>query len=256
MFFRFSSLLFGSILLFAACERTDADRAAIDSLKTDILALQSEIRAVSNELAFHSLNGNLDYTSTVWQQPIASFTEKRNEQKQKVEQLQNDFGEVAEYETLICADFEEADCFVDNWEVRKPEAGVVELSDQHSYNQTQSLRLSSPYVEGAFNQPVIEIEGYANGIAAQTIYKVRFWAKLQGQAGQGNGPILYAIALQDGEWLDYLYVGSAQGQQVDRDWTFYSFQIATLTDSPLEIILGSEPDNCFIDDIHVVAKTD
>ena len=102
-----------------------------------------------------------------------------------------------------------------------------------------------------------EIEGFVNGVEASTIYKVRFWMRYSGTSDLSNGPATYMIIIQDGDWLDYLYEGfheTNENKVFSKDWKLYSFQIATISNSPLEVIFGTNLDDVCIDDLHVVKK--
>lgn len=225
-------------------------------LKAEILTLQSDIRIISNELEGYSLQG-LHYLEDIVASKIDDFTEKRTLQDTKIRTLEDDYNEEVIYETIVCGNFESINCFVENWDVRKPNDGTLEITSDCSYNGTNALRLSAPFIENTHNIPGIEIEGFINGIEASTIYKVRFWAKYSGTSDLSNGPLVKMIVIQDGDWLDYIYEGSHQVNEnkvVDEDWKLYSFQIATLSDSPLEIIFGTNLDNVCVDDIHIVKK--
>jgi len=225
-------------------------------LKSEISNLQREIRAISNDLEVYAFQ-DFSYLDELVSLKIDDFTEKRTLQASKVQSLQNEFNEVVEYETIVCGDFESLDCFVENWDIRKPDGGIVEVIPGCSYNRTTSLRLSAPFIEGKYNIPGIEIEGFVNGIEAATIYKIRFWMRYSGTSDLSNGPLVHVVILQDGDWLDYLYEGNHEvnvNKVVDEDWRLYSFQIATISDSPLEIIFGTNLDDVCVDDIHVVKK--
>jgi len=247
------SLFILLLCLLTSCS-SDSD-TQISDLREGILSNQKEIRFISNEIVGFDLEG-LDYANTIMASKIGEFTNKREEQKSKIVTLETEYNETIDMETLVCGDFEEINCFVENWEVRKTENAIVKISEDQSYNRTSSLYLSAPFDPDLFNVPGVEIEGYINGIEAATIYKIRFWAKYNGTSDQSNGPLVYMTAIQDGEWLDYLYEGFGHlpNEYVDKDWKIYSFQIATLTDSPLEIIFGTNMENVYLDDIHIIKK--
>jgi len=250
----FLSLILISCLI--SCNKEDNTLEQIETLKLEILTLQNEINTISNQIEGYSLQG-LNYEDNTMRLKIDEFTEKRTLQTAKISTLKNEFSEVTDYETTECGDFETIECFVENWDIRKSENATVEVTSDCSYNRTTSLKLSAPFIEGEFNIPGLEIEGYINGIEAATIYKIRFWMRYSGTSDLSNGPLAYMAAIQDGEWLDYIYEGSHQTNEnkvVDEDWRLYSFQIATLTNSPLEIIFGTNLDNVCIDDIHIVKK--
>ena len=250
-------ITFFTILLF--CLLSCANENTIEQnelLKSQVLNLQSEIRLISNDLEGYNLQG-LNYLDTQVSSKIEEFTEKRTLQAYNVKTLKEEFNEVVKYETIVCGDFESFDCFVGNWDIRKPDNGMVEITSDCSYNGTSSLRLSAPFIQNKYNIPGIEIEGFVNGIEAATIYKIRFWMKYSGTSDLSNGPLVHVIIIQDGDWLDYLYEGFHDinvNKVVDKDWRLYSFQIATISDSPLEIIFGTNLDNVCVDDLHVVKK--
>lgn len=246
-------LTFILIVSLFSCNKESNDN---NDLQNEISALQSEIKVVSNEIEAYLLQG-LKYNDEVVANKISEFTNKRTDQSNKIEELKTRFDEDPNIEYVVCGQFESINCFVENWDIRKSEDATVGIDDHCSYNETQSLRLSAPFIEGAFNVPGLEIESYINGIQASTIYKIRFWMKYSGQTDLSNGPLTHMIIIQDGEWLDYLYEGFHEineSKEVDKDWKLYSFQIASKTASPLEIIFGTNLSDVCIDDIHIVKK--
>ncbi len=246
-------LLFSTLIL---CCLFSCGNDQIDLLKAEILDLQSEIRVISNELVEYDFQG-LNYQDDQVISKIDEFSEKRNLQASKVQILDLEFNEVVDFETIVCGDFESTACFVENWDVANQNVGTVEITEDCSYNETSSLRISVPFIENEFNIPGIQIEGFVNGIEAATIYKVRFWMRYSGTSDLSNGPLVRMIVMQDGEWLDYLYEGfheTNENRVVDEDWKLYSFQIATITASPLELDLWTNLENVCIDDIHIVKK--
>ena len=225
-------------------------------LKAEILDLQSEIRAISNELEVYDFQG-LNYQDDQVISKINEFKEKRNLQASKVRTLDLEFDEIVDFETITCGDFESTACLVENWDISTSNNVTVEITQDCSYNETSSLRLSAPFIENEFNIPGLEIEGFVNGIEAATVYKVRFWMKYSGTSDLSNGPMIHIYVLQDGEWLDEFYEGfheTNENRVVDEDWKLYSFQIATITASPLELDLWTNLENVCIDDIHIVKK--
>lgn len=250
-------ILFSMIISFflVSCNSEDKVESS-QQLKSEVLDLQKDVRRISNEIESLMSEGH-DYKDENVQIKIDEFAETRTLQASKVSALKEACGETVDYELVVCGDFESNPCFIDNWDVRKGEDRKVEITQECSYNGSSSLRLSTPFNENEYNISGIEIEGYINGIEAKTIYKVRFWMRYSGTSDLSNGPLVHAIIVQDGEWLDYLYEGSHninENKEVDKDWALYSFQIATKTDSPLEIILGSNLENVCIDDVHIVKK--
>lgn len=238
-----------------SCNREEKFESS-QQLRHEILDLQKDVRRLSNEIAMLMSQGH-EYKDEDVQIKIDQFVETRTLQSSKVNVLKEACGETVDYELVVCGDFESKECFVDNWDVRKGDGRKVEITQACSYNGSSSLRLSTPFDENEFNISGIEIEGYINGIEAKTIYKVRFWMRYSGTSDLSNGPLVHAIIIQDGEWLDYLYEGSHnvnENKEVDKDWALYSFQIATKTDSPLEFILGSNLEEVCIDDVHIVKK--
>lgn len=244
-------VLFAILWVFIGCSTSDDKDIIIENINE----LQQEIRTVSNELEGLDLAG-LPFTDNAVEIKIEEFKNKREEQKSNIIRLESEFNEELEFETIICGDFEDLNCFVENWDVRKDDEATVKISTDCTYNGTSSLHLSTPFDENEFNVPGMEIEGFVNGMEAATIYKIRFWAKYNGSSDQSNGPLIHVIAMQDGDWLDYIYIGASHdpNEYVDKDWKFYSFQIATITSSPLELIVGTNLENVFIDDIHIVKK--
>lgn len=248
-----STILFLLVLpwIFTGCSSDDEK----DELILSINNLQQEIRMISNELEGLDLAG-LPFTDNSVVTKIEEFKIKRQEQKSNIERLEIEFDQQLDFETIICGDFEDLNCFVENWDVRKDDEATVKISTECTYNGTSSLHLSTPFDANAFNVPGMEIEGFVNGMEAATIYKIRFWAKYNGVSDQSNGPLIYVTAIQDGEWLDYIYIdpGHDPNEIVDKEWKIYSFQIATITSSPLELIIGTNLENVFIDDLHIVKK--
>jgi len=234
---------------------SNGDDEQINELRKDILALQDQIRTLSNEMAYLDIQG-VSYSDAEYKAKIDSFKLIREQQTQKINMLTGEFQAILNMETIVCGDFEDWACFIDNWDIRKNDDAVVQLTTNCSYNETTSLYLSAPFDISAYNVPSLEVEGYCNGIEAATIYKIRFWARISGTADKSNGPLVHMIAIQDGEWLDYIYIGGGHLPQeiIDKDWKLYSFQIATKSSSPIEIILGTNLDNVCIDDIHIVKK--
>lgn len=243
------------ITLLFACSRENSSKQN-ELLKSDILRLQKDIRLVSNELEAYNIQG-LNYKDAQVREKINDFTEKRSTQSTKILTLKKEYSETADIETIVCGDFESLDCFIENWDIRRPAGCTVEITKDCSYNNTSSLKISVPFKENTFNIPGVEIEGFVNGIEAKTIYKIRFWMKYSGTSDLSNGPLVHMIVTQDGNWLDHLYEGiheTNKNKVVDEDWRLYSFQISTITDSPLELILGTNLENVCVDDIHVVKK--
>jgi hypothetical protein len=242
---------------FFTCDKEVTDPAKqIENLKSEIEGLHKEISGISNELEALSFEG-LHYFDNEVEAKIEDFREKSISKEEKIAYLENEFNETVEFETLVCADFESAACFVENWDILKPDDGVVEITPDCSYNGTSSLRLSAPFIEGAHNIPGIRIDGYINNVEATTIYKIRFWIKYSGMSEISNNPLITVSIWQDGDWLDAHYEGNNPwnaNQYFEKDWAFYSFQIATLTDSPLEISVWTNLEEVCMDDIHIVKK--
>lgn len=241
-------------IFLSGCSSNEGDKQ-INELQQDILALQDEIRILSNQMAALDIQG-VSYSDPEFKSKINSFKLKREQQSQKISMLTNEFQTMLNMEYIVCGDFEDLDCFFDNWDIRKEDDAVVQLTTNCSYNETTSLYLSAPFDPTVYNLPGLEIEGYCNGIETATIYKIRFWARYSGTTDKSNGPLIHMVAIQDGEWLDYIYEGAGHLPQenIDKDWKLYSFQIATKTSSPLEILLGTSMEYVCIDDIHIVKK--
>ncbi len=249
-----------SITLFA-CNKKNADSPASaknienEQLAAEIALLQDSITSVSNELTFQMADPAASYTEPAVEENIVEFTSLRIVQRQKLTKLTSNGG-TSDAILLVCADFEDMDCFTDNWDILKDDDQTLKIDNSISYNKSVSLFMSSPYKPGSVNQRSLSINGYINNIEAQTVYKIRFWAKLYGYTSRDNGPSLQVIAMQDGDWLGDGHIVVGDGSYTNKDWRLYSFQVITKSNSPLAIQCWTNMEHCWIDDIHIVKKKD
>lgn len=231
-------------------------KAQSETSKTAIKNLQNEIKQISNELENLEFKG-IHYTVDVFASKINEFNTQRALLNNKIEALWSKVSETINCEMIICSDFEDLCCFIGNWGIQNVKNGIVDITNNCSYNGSSSLFISAPYYsENKYNVNPVVVKGYVNGVEASTIYKIRYWAKYSGKSDKGNGALLNIATQQDGEWLEHFDEGRSDGKYYEKDWTLYSFQIATITSSPLELVFHTNLENVCIDDIHIVKMKD
>ncbi len=253
-----SILLILTLCFFAQCKKNDdvknSNSTGDAQLQDEVSALQSQIRSVSSTIEGKVQLENKNYTSSEVQSEIQSFNSLRNLQKIKVAQIYS-MGAKPKIELLQCADFEDISCVVEEWDVNKYNFQTVRIDSSDSYNKTGSLYISNPFDSTRFNQYSVGMVGYVNGIEEKTVYKIRWWAKIKGNTTKDNGRNLSISIRQDAEYLGDGGNLPGNGKFLNDGWVLYSFQVISRTNSPFKVQLHTNMQDCWIDDIHIVKKT-
>lgn len=250
-----------AILLFStACKKNDNTNTTNQlntresQLQNDVASLQSQIRTSSTNIEGKIQLENKLYSNAEVQSEIHKFNSLRTQQKTVVNEIYA-LGSKPNIELLNCADFEDISCVAEEWDITKNSFQTVKIDSSDSYNETGSLYISSPFDTTKFNQRVVTMVGYINGIEEQTVYKIRWWAKIKGNTTSDNVPNIFVTAFQDGKYLGEGGNIPGNGSYLNDGWKLYSFQIISQSSSPLKVELYSNMQDCWIDDIHIVKKS-
>ena len=209
-------------------------------------------------MALQMLDPTTTYLQPTIQRQASIYTVLRKVENYTASALRAiDPTDTAPVEMVVCGDFEDPTCFISNWDVQRDDndtALIVKFDTSISYNHSTSLYLSSPFDSTRANQRGMSLTSYIEGMTAATVYKIRFWAKYDGNTTHDGGPTTVFSIWQDGNFMTDFALASDNGTHVGADWRLYSFQVITNSGSPLRINIFSVIQNCWIDDIHVVKK--
>jgi len=259
---RYYMPFFLAILLisFISCKKnqtTSSQSSTANVLKDSIVSEQGKIKVASDNIDVQMATTVQTYSATAIQNSVQQFDALRTDQKATISSLGRidpaDTGNVVEM--IVCGDFEDPVCFIDNWDIIKGNNNLIATLDSSvSYNNSSSLYLSSPFDSTRFNQAGMSLTSYIKGITDSTVYKIRFWAKYNGNTKGDNSPSTSVTIQQDGKFMEEFPLGIDNGSYLNEDWQWYSFQVITTSASPLQIVIYSSIQNCWIDDLHIVKK--
>ena len=241
----------------SGCKKSGSAEQKKDDLKNNIVALQKQIRSVSNTLETQLSDSTIHYKHTAVQANISTFDQLRAGQKTDLDNLEalDPAAATSAVEMLNCGEFEDPSCFISDWDIYKNNSHVVRFDTSVSYNHSTSLYMSTPFDSTKFNQDGMSIHGYVNGIEAGATYKLRWWAKYNGRTTRDGTQILYVALTQNNGgsytiWHDAFH----DGYYHDFDWHLCTMELKAETSSPFTLEFSTCMQNVWIDDLHIVKQ--